>query len=135
MVCSMFWNVTVILPRLYQTSISPESVRTSMMVWPRKSSDSRVSFCRSFDLRSLSSSQTRTLILSDELWHSLKSNQSRSLSDRTTLFQIQLIIIDEMKAGDLFSFVTGDMDSFCEGLLTRNYVHLLKFSIVSMVTV
>lgn len=44
---------------------------TSMMVWPRKSSDSRVNFWRSFDLISLSSSQTRTLIRSDELWHSL----------------------------------------------------------------
>lgn len=48
------------------------SVLTSMMVWPRKSSLSLVSFCRSFDLMSLSSSHTRTLILSLELWHSLQ---------------------------------------------------------------
>ena len=32
------------LPRLYHTSISPLSVRTSIIVWPRKSSDSRLSF-------------------------------------------------------------------------------------------
>ena len=45
---------------------------TSMIVCPRKSSDSLVSLCLSLDLRSLSSSQTRTLILSLELWHSLR---------------------------------------------------------------
>lgn len=44
------------LPKLYQTSISPLSVRTSMIVCPKKSSDSLVSFCLNFDLRSLSSS-------------------------------------------------------------------------------
>ena len=59
-------------PRLYQTSISPLSVRTSMMVWPRKSSDSRLNFCFTRDLMSSSSSQTRTLMRSEELWHSLK---------------------------------------------------------------
>lgn len=59
-------------PKLYHTSISPESVRTSMIVCPRKSSLSRVNFCRSFDLRSLSSSHTRILMRSVELWHSLK---------------------------------------------------------------
>ena len=58
--------------KLYQTSISPDNVRTSMMVWPKKSSDSRVNFCLILDLKSLSSSHTRTLIRSDELWHSLK---------------------------------------------------------------
>ena len=45
---------------------------TSMMVWPRKSSDSRVNFWRILDLKSLSSSHTRTFIRSDELWHSLQ---------------------------------------------------------------
>ncbi len=58
-------------PRLYQTSISPLRVRTSMIVWPRKSSDSRLNFCFTLDLISSSSSQTRTLIRSEELWHSL----------------------------------------------------------------
>ncbi len=57
--------------KLYHTSISPDRVRTSMMVWPRKSSLSLVSFCLSLDLRSLSSSHTRTLMRSEELWHSL----------------------------------------------------------------
>lgn len=64
-------DLSVRFSKLYHTSISPDNVRTSMMVWPRKSSDSRVSFCRSFDFKSLSSSQTRTFIRSDELWHSL----------------------------------------------------------------
>ena len=63
--------------RLYQTSISPDNVRTSIMVWPRKSSDSRVNFCLSLDFKSLSSSQTRTLIRSDELWHSLKKSDKK----------------------------------------------------------
>ena len=58
--------------RWYHTSISPDRVRTSMIVCPRKSSLSRVSFCRSRAFRSLSSSQTRTLMRSLELWHSLK---------------------------------------------------------------
>ena len=57
--------------KLYHTSISPDRVRTSIMVCPRKSSDSRVNFCRNLDFKSLSSSQTLTLIRSDELWHSL----------------------------------------------------------------
>ena len=57
---------------------------TSMMVWPRKSSDSRVNFWRNFDLMSLSSSQTRTLMRSDELWHSL--NHSLFKFMRNTLF-------------------------------------------------
>ena len=58
--------------RWYHTSISPDRVRTSMIVCPRKSSLSRVSFCRSRAFRSLSSSQTRTLMRSLELWHSLE---------------------------------------------------------------
>lgn len=58
-------------PRLYQTSISPLRVRTSMMVWPRKSSLSRLNLCFTRDLMSSSSSHTRTLMRSDELWHSL----------------------------------------------------------------
>lgn len=58
-------------PKLYQTSISPLRVRTSMIVWPRKSSLSRLNLCFTRDLMSSSSSQTRTLMRSDELWHSL----------------------------------------------------------------
>lgn len=46
--------------------------RTSIIVCPRKSSDSLVSFWRNLDLRSLSSSHTLTFMRSDELWHSLK---------------------------------------------------------------
>ena len=65
-------DLSDLFSRLYHTSISPDNVRTSMMVCPKKSSDSRVNFCLSFDFRSLSSSHTRTLILSDELWHSLE---------------------------------------------------------------
>lgn len=63
--------LSVLFSRLYHTSISPLSVLTSMIVWPRKSSLSLVSFCRSFDFKSLSSSHTLTFIRSDELWHSL----------------------------------------------------------------
>lgn len=59
-------------PRLYQTSISPLSVRTSMILWPRKSSDSLFRRCFTFDLMSSSSSHTRTLIRSEKLWHSLE---------------------------------------------------------------
>lgn len=65
-------DLSVRFSKLYQTSISPDNVRTSMIVCPRKSSDSRVNFCLIFDLKSLSSSQTRTLMRSDELWHSLE---------------------------------------------------------------
>ena len=65
------------LPKLYQTSISPLSVRTSMIVCPRKSSDSRVSFCMSLALMSSSSSQTLTFIRSHELWHSLLKFQKK----------------------------------------------------------
>ena len=65
-------DLSVLFSRLYHTSISPESVRTSMIVCPKKSSDSLVNFCRNFDFKSLSSSHTRTLILSEELWHSLE---------------------------------------------------------------
>lgn len=64
-------DLSVRFSKLYQTSISPDRVRTSMIVCPKKSSDSRVSFCLNFDFKSLSSSQTRTFIRSDELWHSL----------------------------------------------------------------
>jgi len=67
-------DLSDLFSKLYQTSISPDNVLTSIMVWPRKSSDSRVNFCRSFDFKSLSSSHTRTLIRSDELWHSLNTN-------------------------------------------------------------
>ena len=59
------------IPKLYQTSISPLRVRTSMMLWPKKSSDSLFRRCFTRDLMSSSSSQTRNLIRSDELWHSL----------------------------------------------------------------
>lgn len=48
---------------------------TSMMVCPRKSSLSRVSFCLSLDLMSLSSSHTLTLMRSLELWHSLRGKE------------------------------------------------------------
>lgn len=65
-------------PRLYHTSISPLSVRTSMMVWPKKSSDSRLNFCFTRDLMSSSSSHTRTLMRSEELWHSLKGRSNAS---------------------------------------------------------
>lgn len=54
-------------PRLYQTSISPLSVRTSIMACPRKSSDSLVNFCLNLLFKSLSSSQTRTFTRSVEL--------------------------------------------------------------------
>lgn len=64
-------------PRLYQTSISPLKVRTSMIVWPRKSSDSRLNFCFTRDLMSSSSSHTRTLMRSEELWHSLHRQKRR----------------------------------------------------------
>lgn len=53
---SNFMKASINLPRLYQTSISPLNVLTSMIVWPRKSSDSLVNFCMSLDLRSSSSS-------------------------------------------------------------------------------
>ena len=43
-------------PKLYQTSISPLSVRTSMTAWPKKSSLSLVKRLRSFARKSLSSS-------------------------------------------------------------------------------
>lgn len=43
-------------PRLYQTSISPLSVRTSMIVCPRKSSGSLINLCLTLDLISSSSS-------------------------------------------------------------------------------
>lgn len=64
------------LPRLYQTSISPLRVRTSIIVWPKKSSDSLLKRCFTLDLMSSSSSQTRTLIRSEELWHSLRGKQA-----------------------------------------------------------
>ena len=66
-------DLSDLFSKLYHTSISPDKVRTSMMVCPKKSSDSRVNFCLILDLKSLSSSHTRTLIRSDELWHSLKN--------------------------------------------------------------
>lgn len=77
-------SVSSDLPRLYQTSISPLRVRTSIMVWPKKSSLSRLNLCFTRDLMSSSSSHTRTLIRSDELWHSLdeaefKQNKSSVL--------------------------------------------------------
>ena len=43
-------------PRLYQISISPLSVRTSITAWPKKSSLSLVNFLRIFARKSLSSS-------------------------------------------------------------------------------
>lgn len=76
-------------PRLYHTSISPLSVRTSMMVWPRKSSDSRLNFCFTRDLMSSSSSHTRTLMRSEELWHSLEGRSHTSQPQRrNTLLRI-----------------------------------------------
>lgn len=98
LVSTFLWKVFTVIrlsvssvPRLYHTSISPESVRTSMTVCPRKSSDSLVNFCRNFDFRSLSSSHTRTLMRSVELWHSLKNrhnsscqNSLRILTSRTS---------------------------------------------------
>ena len=56
--------------RLYHNSLSPDSVRTSITHWPKKSSLSRRILAFTFDLISLSSSQTRTLIRSVELAHS-----------------------------------------------------------------
>jgi hypothetical protein len=52
-------DLSVRFSRLYQTSISPDNVRTSMIVCPRKSSDSRVNFCMSL-ARMSSSSSLRT---------------------------------------------------------------------------
>lgn len=71
------------LPRLYHTSISPLRVRTSMMVWPRKSSLSRLNLCFTRDLMSSSSSQTRTLMRSDELWHSLNGTETQIVKEKT----------------------------------------------------
>lgn len=76
-------------PRLYHTSISPLSVRTSMMVCPRKSSDSRFSLCLTRDLMSSSSSQTRTLMRSEELWHSLGTRQEQSDEEPGTVSKEQ----------------------------------------------
>lgn len=59
-------------PRLYHTSISPLRVRTSMIVCPRKSSDSFLKCCFTRDAMSSSSSHTLTFILSVALWHSLQ---------------------------------------------------------------
>ena len=56
--------------RLYHSSLSPDSVRTSITHWPKKSSLSRRIRAFTFDFISLSSSQTRTLIRSVELAHS-----------------------------------------------------------------
>lgn len=67
----ILWVLSDYIPRVYHTSISPLSVRTSMMLCPRKSSDSLFRRCFTRDLMSSSSSQTRSLIRSDELWHSL----------------------------------------------------------------
>lgn len=55
------------IPRLYQTSISPLRVLTSIMVCPKKSSDSFLKCCFTRDFISSSSSHTLTLILSVEL--------------------------------------------------------------------
>lgn len=52
----LLWYNMLHWPRLYQTSISPDNVRTSMIVWPRKSSDSLVNVDRIRDLKSSSSS-------------------------------------------------------------------------------
>lgn len=49
-----------------------------MMLCPRKSSDSLFRRCFTLDLMSSSSSHTRTLIRSEELWHSLtKQNKTK----------------------------------------------------------
>lgn len=81
-------------PRLYHTSISPLSVRTSMIVWPRKSSDSRLNFCLTRDLMSSSSSHTRTFIRSEELWHSLKTHIRPGLSfSYTTRYLLSLKLV------------------------------------------
>lgn len=80
---------------MYQTSISPDRVLTSIIAWPRKSSDSRVSFCRSLLFRSLSSSQTRIFIRSVELLHSLKLENTIwnfCLFSRIITFKIILFI-------------------------------------------
>ena len=66
------------LPKLYQTSISPLSVRTSMIVCPKKSSDSLVSFCLNFDLRSLSSSLKNQIKIKNIIF----SNQNISLQPK-----------------------------------------------------
>ena len=72
-------DLSDLFSKLYHTSISPDKVLTSIMVWPRKSSDSLVNFCLNLDLRSLSSSQTLTLMRSDELWHSLRRKKNNSV--------------------------------------------------------
>ena len=80
-------DLSDLFSRWYQTSISPDRVLTSMMVWPKKSSLSLVSFCLSLAFRSLSSSQTLTLILSLELWHSNENFSFHSgLSSWGTVF-------------------------------------------------
>lgn len=76
-------------PRLYQTSISPLRVRTSIMVWPRKSSLSRLNLCFTRDLMSSSSSHTRTLMRSDELWHSLGEAEAELVGKQQSATVIQ----------------------------------------------
>ena len=76
--CSLHWQIRVTYNIRLLLKQNKKSL-TSIIVWPRKSSDSRVSFCLSFDFKSLSSSQTRTLILSEELWHSLKRKRTKDI--------------------------------------------------------
>lgn len=63
-----------------------------MIVWPRKSSDSRVSFWRNLLFKSLSSSHTLTLIRSEELWHSLQGENVYMLD----IFSIRCINIKDV---------------------------------------
>ena len=90
-----------------------------MIVCPRKSSDSRVNFCLNFDFRSLSSSQTLTLMRSEELWHSL---QVRKLMKQVAVtfflidnLQVEALVPDRIELlrhclGPLLNFADLDSD-------------------------
>lgn len=93
-------------PRLYQTSISPLRVRTSMMVWPRKSSLSRLNLCLTRDLMSSSSSHTRTLIRSDELWHSLGEAEMKQMTLFFYAIRLSTILHNNSIFLEVISFVT-----------------------------
>lgn len=88
---SVFTLISTNSPRLYQTSISPLRVRTSMMVCPKKSSLSRLNLCFTRDLMSSSSSHTRTLMRSVELWHSLDEAEEEKWSKQLHSYYIQAL--------------------------------------------
>lgn len=110
-----FWDQATDVPRLYQTSISPLRVRTSMMVWPRKSSDSRLKCCFTRDLMSSSSSHTRTLMRSVALWHSLQFGR--------WLCQVGTITITGRKTASAYQVTAHQVFSRAE----RQFKHEYKF--------